>query len=201
MWKEVTIVMLPFNNEVNKLWQGQIAMHHPGHKLFILDEDTFSRDDLICDPHHLYFVSDEEIKEGNWYFSKIHNKIFQSVHTDQYFENEFKVIASTDTSLNLPQPSKEWIEYFVSEWNKGNKIEKVMVEYEQEGYIIHKSFPANVSPRFYLKINSDNTINIKPIKDSWSREEVRILLADFALEHGTPSNRSAQTKWIEEKLK
>ena len=27
-----------------------------------------------------------------------------------------------------------------------------------------------------LKVNPDNTINIKPIKDSWSREEVESLI-------------------------
>ena len=112
-------------------------------------------------------------------------------HT-QYTEFKFakKIIATTDTSLkiktyyeiednqeiNLPQPSQQFIDKYIEEYNKGNIITDVLVEYEKTniGSII------NVSKRNFieqLKINpKDNTITIKKLKDNWNREEVIGLL-------------------------
>lgn len=69
--------------------------------------------------------------------------------------------------FNLPQPSQSFIEYFVSEYNQGNIITEVMVEY-LDSVIIEGNQVVSAG----LKLSKDNTINIKPIKDSWNREEV-----------------------------
>ena len=72
--------------------------------------------------------------------------------------------------INLPQPSQQFIKKFVEEYNKGNIIEDVLVEYE-EG----KSYSGNegLIIKEWLKINpKDNTITIKKVKDSWTREEI-----------------------------
>ena len=61
-----------------------------------------------------------------------------------------------------------------------------------------------------LKVNSDNTISIKPIKDSWSREELHDLLGqheydkgiidwkNFILEFCSEVNYPIVENWIEE---
>jgi hypothetical protein len=52
-------------------------------------------------PRHLYILSDEEIKEGEWFYSKISNKILQYTKTTTPIKgsNDIKVIATTDKSL------------------------------------------------------------------------------------------------------
>ena len=43
-----------------------------------------------------------------------------------------KIIATTtDSSLVLPQPSKQFIQKYVEEYNKGREIKEVLVEYEE----------------------------------------------------------------------
>ena len=62
---------------------------------------------------HIYITTnynEREIKKGDWYYSIIHNKLFQSIHDDQYFnENDCPVIASTDPALGLPAIPITWI--------------------------------------------------------------------------------------------
>lgn len=92
-----------------------------------------------------------------------------------------EILASTDTSLRtqvfrkdgtptsnydfvLPQPSQSFIENFVEQYNLGNIITDVMVEYilnnEDFDDIIEKVWDDD----YKLKINvKDNTINIKSI--------------------------------------
>ena len=50
---------------------------------------------------HLYVLSDDEIKEGDWYYCKRLNKIFQAIKGITYNieGNEHKIIATTDESL------------------------------------------------------------------------------------------------------
>ena len=175
---------------------------------------------------HLYFLSDEEIKEGDWY---IHNQIKwlrvqQCVGTNLPMDSK-KIIATTDKSLKnygkgvdkimntfndtfadyLPQPSQLFIEKFVEEYNKGNQITEVLVEYERDelvdDYVIEMY---NLITYDTLKINpKNNTITIRKAKDSWSREEVKQLFDKmYALTDFVDINviKVDFDKWIEENL-
>ena len=99
-----------------------------------------------------------------------------------------KIIATTDISLQyhdktligenvnglwkcLSQISQSFVEYFISEYNKSNIITKVGVEYEYQ-HDSSVSYPKTLDGKEVLKTNHDNTINIKPIKTSWTKEEV-----------------------------
>ncbi len=187
---------------------------------------------LLWIPQHLYIISDDEIKEGDWYFDGtdfIHKK---SKHNNTLVagnKQAKKVIATTDTSLlidtyinqgdtvkgdliikrssdyttglkgriNLPQPSQQFIKKFVEEYNKGNIIEDVLVEYE-EG----KSYSGNegLIIKEWLKINpKDNTITIKKVKDSWNREEVENLIYS-AMKDRCYTTIAEWKKWIKENL-
>ena len=76
----------------------------------------------------------------------------------------------------LPQPSQVFIEKYINEYNKGNVIEKVMVDY----YKGHINIPIDCKVSYFnefgefegLKVSKDNTITISKVKDSWNREEV-----------------------------
>ncbi len=99
--------------------------------------------------------------------------------------------------INLPQPSQQFIKKFVEEYNKGNIIEDVLVEYE-EG----KSYSGNegLIIKEWLKINpKDNTITIKKVKDSWNREEVENLIYS-AMKDRCYTTIAEWKKWIKENL-
>lgn len=119
-----------------------------------------------CKVHHLYITSDEEIKEDDWY---IGDNIIYNLVTKTNGMNPQKIISTTNPTLNLPQPSKSFIDKYIEEYNEGNPITEVMVEYETKNISDDEGF---FNVKDILKVNSDNTINIKSIKNSWSREEV-----------------------------
>ena len=131
--------------------------------------------------YHLYITTDDEIKDGDWFYLQDADVIAQYTTVKPVKEAK-KIIACTDDSLrigelkeggrieHLPQPSQSFIEYFIEEYNKANIITDVMVEYDCD----HNQMPAKVID--ILKINFDNTINIKPIKDNWNKKEVSNLL-------------------------
>ena len=178
---------------------------------------------------HLYILSDEEIKEGDWFVGFADGSIKPFVmQADEstveinnwqlnkkgYSSNK-KIIATTDRSLkvfihttmaidmddcyeSLPQPSQSFIEKFVDEYNKGNVITEVMVEYESIGAYANPKYNSD----YQLKINSDNTINIINSKERWSREEVvEIFNKMFSTDIIDAYVKKVDfDKWIEENL-
>ena len=77
-----------------------------------------------------------------------------------------EVLATTDDSLRLPQPSQQFIQKYIEEYNRGNIITDVLVEYElisNEEYFLNTINPDDDVPYFdeNLKINpKDNSLNI-----------------------------------------
>ncbi len=200
---------------------------------------------IINDLQHVYIVSDEEIKEGNWYLWLNNKQISEAskniVDTDLQILNRHlksshiaKIIATTDKSLkysveqfdgvhswNLPAPSQLFIEKYIQKYNQGNPITDIMVEYEPKRWIKNPNISKeqdildtdNIKTLedydkyldYNIKINpKDNTIIIKPIKDSWNREEVIKLLSN--LQDNLSDNQyfhnkyRSLDKWIEENL-
>ena len=121
----------------------------------------------------------------------------------------------------LPQPSKEFIEAYIKTYNKSNLITKIEVEYEDLTEQLQESVDnlrdncledfdnEEESPYYHLleqaiiklgnysskiKLNSDNTINIKQIKDSWNRSEVVELCTKaviYGFEHSNEDNNGS----------
>ena len=108
---------------------------------------------------------------------------------------------------SLPQPSKQFIQQYIEEYNKGNFITEVEVEYEELNEPKTGTGKTNIAINkiFHngLKINYDNIINIKSIKESWNKKEV-IELCRSAHLHGEQGalNLHYQTfkQWVEENL-
>ena len=156
--------------------------------------------DLYHTYFNLYIISDDEIKEDDWYYDNVVLQIRQWKSFMIYNKLQHKkVIATTDTSLYihqeetfylpervfyLPQPSQQFIEKYIEEYNKGNIITDVLVEYEiqrqcvkcktiRSHYLCKCGEQDNYENTLQLKINpKDNTITIKKVKDSYTREEV-----------------------------
>lgn len=172
----------------------------------------------------LLIISDDEIKEGDWWFNFDRNA-FNNKESGAIINrppNCKKIIASyppleitklhkgeviddsypKDFRQYLPQPTQQFIEQYIESYNKGEVITDVLVEY---GYFemnskanykgnydficpnckhIDKDLWYSKQPTYCtncskLKINPDNTITIKPVKDSWDREEMFKLMDDY----------------------
>lgn len=107
----------------------------------------------------------------------------------------------------LPQPSEDFIRVYVEAYNKNDIIKYVDVDY------IH-SRPGDCGCRgmvhdgcgwaddvYDLKVNSKNEISIRKIKETWSRDEVKLAFMNFLKDNGL-SGISGVTvnKWIEQNL-
>ncbi len=231
--KKVQLLMLPTNEKA----QSFITLLHG--KLYL--NDKLHGYDTIQKPQHLYFLSDEEIKEVDWFLHTSHGiseilKASTCNDKEIFGENEEgkwvcwkdyskKIIATTDSSLTkslnikniggsyetvnviLPQPSQSFLEVFITEYNKGNQIKEVLVEYEKD-----EEFMGKLNWLNKLKVNpKDNTITIKKVKHSWSREEVVVLTLKMQHDfeqykrdcHYSPNTREIAEwtdKWIEQNL-
>lgn len=148
---------------------------------------------------HLHILSDDEIKKGDWFINVLQdNTIYQNniknYNTDKNYLK--KIIATTDSSLELPQIPQSFIQYYVDQYNSGKAIDYVEVEYTSRIFIPDGTL-------YDLKINN-NTISIKPIKDSWSREEVEQILVNYTndlLNQKYKGNTATViNEWIEQNL-
>lgn len=175
---------------------------------------------------HLYILSDDEIKEGDWFIAN--QGVFQCLEivggdypykiSNQYNKGEIqykskhwfgnKIIATTDKYIMyhdktpigenvnglykiLPQPSPSFIQKYIEEWNKGNKIKQVNVEYVLSGKIVDIN---HFNVEYIPKVDKNNQIFITKVKDSWSREEV------IELFHKLIPDTTRIDQWIEENL-
>lgn len=251
MFKEHTVVMLPTNEKAENCFIERFGR-------LSFKKDLFTQEYLQYNQakaFHLYILSDEEIKEG--LDVVYNNKIYSTVYSNTTPHGEIllsgygyvmksdckKIIACTDSSLEivskginpvyekLPQPSPSFIQKFVEEYNKGNVITEVIVEYEDLTEQLQESvdnlreccledFDNEEESPYYnlleqaivelsnyvpnIKINpKDNTITIKKVKDSWSREEVVNLLKESYKQARTAYSeldRIGLDKWIEQNL-
>lgn len=151
--------------------------------------------DKYSTAQHLYFLSDEKIKEGHWVIKN--NKLVKY----ELYRNDLlqgKIIATTNPELKvlnkerqilkdagkrmreealgkateydpLPKPPDSFIQHYVEEYNKGNIITEVMVEFEEIccGMIANKADCCD-KLSYKLKIAPDNTIIIKPVIEDWN---------------------------------
>ena len=119
-------------------------------KLEIGDYTTI-RENLQVTNQHIYITSDEEIKEGelkkgDWYYSPIHNKVFQCIHNNQGFELERKIILTTDQDLikdGVQAISDEFLEWYVNnpscEEVKVEEIDSKLPKKEVDGYFSNET--------------------------------------------------------------
>lgn len=220
MYKKANMVMLPSNEKAHF---GDIILTPDTKKLLI-----FQHQNCTEIAQHLYITSDEEIKEGDWVYNSISNELEKWSYKGWIEAPDFeylgysKIITTTDKSLQImnlsqfgnnwkdipySQPSKEFIEAYIKAYNKCKQITKVEVEYESMD-ISTMTSDTKKHPNLSietLKINPDNTINIKPTKDSWNREDIIKLknkLISLSKEQQFKILDSVETfdKWIEENL-
>lgn len=179
MWNKAKCILLASNNK-------KTSIHQIGNSNFI----GYSQEDDRYTGRELYIINDDVIKEG-WIIG-LDDKPHYVTESSKYpkvilattdkslvvkYDERFKDITINNNSLNqlLSQIPQSFIEQYITEYNKGNVISDVLVEYGSCNGCIKLQGQLN-SPdcchNYQLVINQDNTINIKTVKDSFNRDEV-----------------------------
>jgi hypothetical protein len=231
MLKKQKVVLLPTNEKAeNCLWMGTAKDSILLNKLSI--GFPYGKETHSLKPYYLYVLSDDKIEQNDWVFDSRDNTIYQIKLSLDGANVIFKVIATTDSSLQikkesrkighltfhnvyvdgLPKPSQSFINKYIEKYNKGEIINEIMVEYEEEKYrpgVVDCGsddlWDSGYNEPDVLKVNSkDNTITIKAVKESWNRAEVKDLIYSFRnsilieVSKGQVSNFT--DNWIEQNL-
>lgn len=131
MLKKKQVVMLPTNQKAQK---GQIVLTLGGKSLYITSE----KDALIINdnhfkgstgkPQHIHFLSDEEIKKGDWFMR------------DGKLYNEFKTSTTPNTTIFIRlypslDLSEQWREVYISDCKKiiATTDQSLLLDFNKEG--------------------------------------------------------------------
>lgn len=157
--------------------------------------------ELGCQAYHLYIISEDKIDSNNndiyMYIDLQGRALFPVTPTaDAYTSHDAidrKIIASTDSTLGLPKPSKAFIEKYC----KVGGIDEIDVE-----YFLQDIFLKPRQKEYWCPAVNNGEITIHPIKDSWNREEVEVLLLQCAEFWGVSSKQDYEehNTWIENNL-
>lgn len=170
---------------------------------------SFELKQYVCkNPQHLYIISEDEIKEGDWCYCKLDSKPiqyfkekYQSIRNDIREYGYKKIIATTDTSVTynyydsdsygipqvfkLPQPSQQFIEKYIESYNKGEVITDLLVEYSPSSITLQTYSNQQIDDSLKalsLKVNpKDNTITTKKLKDNFTINEIEKALINTKL--------------------
>jgi len=149
---------------------------------------------------HLYIISDDEIKEGDWvihYVNQAPKLVENKMQAVLYTESlEKKIVATTDKSLNeclickntsssdfndhdhinMPQIPESFIQAYIKAYNEGKPITEVDLEMEID-YVANATPPTKpMDPTVYkIKTRPDNTVIVHQSK-MYSRDEVEYLI-------------------------
>lgn len=204
--RECRVVMLPTERGIIATYKKTGNLAKPNFRVGIFESDVYQ-------PQHLYILSDDEIKEGDWVLGGT-NTIVQCMYPENVVDRDVKkIIATTDVlgfvdkdlsksmggkvERRLPQPSQGFIQKYIDAYNNGKPIEKVIVDYAEH------ELPGKPMGRkvCFLRVNpKDNTITISKVKDSWDREEVEALLAKLYYEDLHLVGGRFE-EWVKENLK
>ena len=188
MLKKCKIVILPTNQQTKYLMVYSDVEKTKG-KLIL----NGLKNDEYKEYQHLYIISYiEKPDNGDYYIIDDVPELLKNNGLVFIDDSCRKVIATTNKTLSqtsrteIPQPSEQFIQKYIEEYNRGNIITDVLVEYElisNEEYFLNTINPDENVPYFDedLKINPKyNTISIKKVKDSYTREEVDRMLDEQA---------------------
>ncbi len=158
----------------------------------------------ILIPQHLYILSDEEIKEGDYFYS-IRLLIEKAIINYSSKEHFGKIIATTDKSLNLPLIHGSFLPPFIKVYNEGKQITEV--DLKMNRITVFPGTNSNKKETYQeleLKTRPDNTVIVLESK-KYSRDEVVKLFErlgeDLEKKYKSIENPStAINKWIQENL-
>jgi len=160
--KNGKIIMLQSNGDVIK---NQLILKLTG-ILFLCPKDIpLNIKPKGYDQQHLYVIDDSTINVGDWFICFVDGNIIKGIHKcvkhqtypANYLDDCKKIIASTDKSLGLRNLSFDFLITYITYYNCKQQIIDIIIE----------------------ESNDADTINIRTLKDNFSRKEVIELLNNF----------------------
>ncbi len=200
MKKRCQVVMLPTNEKAAIVQESYLH-----NKRLVLGRTLNIGDKGF----HLYILSNDEIKEGDWYyifgnrpqlcqkkeenrlFSNFDNKIngaelsWYSEFREKPIKHRhcFKIIATTDTSLTTISretiESQDLAEELYQLPRPSNEFIKKYCKKGGIDFIMVKYQSELISGEAELVIAKDNTISCYTIKSSWNREELNKIIHNY----------------------
>lgn len=132
-------------------------------------------------PYELYIISDDEIKNGDnsfVYYKPESVAVLNDVYCQAPLKDCAKVIATTNTDLNLPQIPQDFIEEYIRSYNGNEIVKEVLIETQcltsirvvmldlKTPFSELKQITEPKCIESKIKISPNNTISIKKTKDS-----------------------------------
>lgn len=97
-----------------------------------------------------------------------------------YLNDCYKIVASSDKSLNLPQIPQSFIKQYVE---SGGSIDEVEIEYTDWcDYDDDNTWGGLDKADLRIKLDSNNCVIVHSIKKFWTKEEVEDMLFDISTE-------------------
>lgn len=165
---------------------------------------------------HLYIISDEEIKEGDWFYNLATKEVLfaskdmlsWNMNATQEHKGWKKIVATTDKSLGEPRPHSQALAYiptsFIEAYIKAYNEDKPITEVDLEMYehIIGNqgsmAFP-NFETELRIKTRPDNTVIVHQSKQFTYQNAL-----DFATWYSGMDKEKVKKqldKWIQDNLK
>ncbi len=146
-------------------------------------------------PQHLYFTTDEEIKEGDWVIvAKKHLRRVTKIQGNQYLvtgesnclfkEVCEKIIATTNPELWVAKIGVDFVKVYIETLMDKNPITEVLLEYERK--FASDDSALDASYRDVIVLNNSKFVKVRPVIDTRYTEEYLLLAlsnygADVAL--------------------
>lgn len=216
MKKTFKVVMLP-TEKASRLW-----LRGSDNKL-ILENNLQHNSTTVKGCQHLYIISDDEIKEGDWFYNPATKEVLfaskdmlsWNSDTTQEHKGWKKIVATTDIMLGresnpkssfyleggLPQLPASFIQAYIKAYNEGNPITEVDLEIELHKWV-GSTYPVGHRPTYQIKTRPDNTVIVHQSK-MYSRDEVE-KLCRLAYQQGQEEEAGnphvSEDKWIQDNL-
>lgn len=142
----------------------------------------------VPNPQHLYAISDEKPKIGDYVYNSVLNILEKFTEVNNDFLR-YKVIITTNESLKiedeckirsgkmveyyptekqLPTFTNDFLDTYIKKYNDGKIIKEIEVEYKSMSIGFDGTDELN-----YLKVNPDNTVDVSLVGDKlYTKEEV-----------------------------
>ncbi len=200
MIKAYKIIILPKDQDEKDRPQGGIYRNSIGKLIF-------SRPFSYSKQEHLYILTDDNLKEGDWQYTRLYGitKVCNLLWSDM--ECAKKVECSSDHELGLPLIPNSFLPRFVKAYNDENVIIEIKLEVSQlciqTGRLC--GMPCNGDCHdnciYKIKVNDDNTVIIHQDK-KYSIQEVENLIYDclHSIAHGMSFKEEDYNDWVKENL-
>lgn len=195
-YRECSIVMLPTDKAENCIIQTLLTNKLAFNPTFLTQSYLKSG---VRRSLHLYIISNEDIKEGDWVYRSDLDVVFQAnLVTDSFItmlnligaEGVMikyckKIIATTDPeltidkrhyihalapTLHLPCIPNDFITHYINGYNRGNVLNEAFVLHK--GIIQSTTYEGEMPESYELIVNEFNEITALILKQNYSTEDI-----------------------------